>query len=284
MVHNVNAGYAEALGIRIAAGRMLTDGDVEGAHPVIVVNERFVRTRFDGRPPLGQAVRLPRMKEPPFALKNDSFEVVGVVHDTLNAGLVEPIAPEVYVPYTATGVASILVVRTAGDPAALTRSIVSQVYALDSAQPVMAVQPLDSLLRDTEYATPRFNFVLLSIFAAVGLALATVGVYGVMSSAVAQEQQEIGIRMALGANGGRVARMVLSRGARLLLAGIALGLIGSFAAGRWLAGEVWGVAAFDAPAFAAVSLLLLFVGLQACYWPARRAARIDPLIAIRQQE
>ena len=158
----------------------------------------------------------------------------------------------------------------------------SQVYAVDRAQPVTGVQTLERVLRDNEYATPRFNLVLLSVFAAVGLALAVVGVYGVMSTAVAQERQEIGVRLALGAEPGSIARMVLARGSRLLLAGTALGLIGSFAVGKWLAGEVWRVGGFDPLAFGAVALLLFAVGLQACYWPARRAARTDPLIAIRE--
>jgi ABC-type antimicrobial peptide transport system permease subunit len=141
---------------------------------------------------------------------------------------------------------------------------------------------LDAMLREDEFATPRFNLILLSVFAAVGLALAIVGVYGVMSSAVAQERQEIGIRMALGADGGAIARMVIARGSRLLLAGTALGLVGSVAAGRLLAREVWRVSAFDPIAFSVVSLLLLAVGLLACALPARRAMRVDPMVALRQ--
>jgi len=121
----------------------------------------------------------------------------------------------------------------------------------------------------------------LSIFAAFGLVLAVVGVYGVMSSAVAQERREIGIRMALGADAGTIARMVMVRGSRLLIAGTAVGLVGSVMAGRWLAGQVWRIAAVDPMAFGGVSVLLLAVGLQACYWPARRAARTDPLVALR---
>ena len=129
-----------------------------------------------------------------------------------------------------------MVVRTQGDPGAVTRAVVSQVYAVDAAQPVTNVTTVAQLLMEEEFATPRFNLVLLSVFALVGLALAVVGVYGVMSSAVAQERQEIGVRMALGADAGTIARMVLARGSRLLLAGTAVGLLGSFAVGRWLAG------------------------------------------------
>jgi putative ABC transport system permease protein len=281
-VHNVSADYTNAVGIRLAAGRLLTESDVTGSHPVALVNDRFARTRLPGRSPLGQAVRIPRLKDPPFSAANATFEIVGVVHDALNAGLTDPIMPEIYVPFTATGMSNLLVVRTHGDPAGVTRAVVSEVYAVDRGQPVTAVMTLDAMLREDEFATPRFNLILLSVFAAVGLALAIVGVYGVMSSAVAQERQEIGIRMALGADGGTIARMVIARGSRLLLAGTALGLVGSVAAGRLLAREVWRVSAFDPIAFSVVSVLLLAVGLLACALPARRAMRVDPMVALRQ--
>jgi putative ABC transport system permease protein len=282
-VHHVSAGYTDAVGIRLASGRPLTDSDVRSTQPVALVNERFVRSRLNGREGLGLTVTLPRLKEPPFSLPNAAFQIVGVVHDSLNEGLTSPVMPEIYLPYTIAGMSNLLIVRSHGDPASVTRSIVSQVYAIDRGQPVTGIMTLDRILQDEQYATPRFNLVLLSIFAVVGLALAIVGVYGVMSSAVAQERQEIGVRMALGASGGAVARMVVGRGLRLLLAGTAVGLVGSYAAGRWLAGEVWNVESFDPAAFAAVTALLLAAGLQACVWPARRAARTDPLIAIREQ-
>jgi hypothetical protein len=283
MVHNVSAGYAGAVGVQLAAGRLLTDADVDGVEPVALVNERFIRARLAGGEALGRTVRLSRLKEPPFSAANDTFEIVGVVRDTLNAGLSEPIVPEVYIPFTAAGMSNQLVVRTHGDPAGVTRAVVSQVYAVDKGQPVTGVQTLDVILREGQYATPRFNLILLSAFAAVGLALAIVGVYGVMSSAVAQERQEIGIRMALGAGAGTIARMVILRGSRLLLAGTALGLLGSVAAGRMLAQQVWKVAPFDPIAFSIVSVVLLGVGVLACAWPALRAARIDPIVALRQQ-
>ena len=137
--HHVSAGYTSALGIRLAAGRLLTDGDVESAQRVALVNERFVRTRIPDRPPLGQVVKLWRLKDPPFNVANHSFQIVGVVHDTPNAGLSEPTMPEIYVPFSVTGTANAVVVRTSGDPADVTRSVVSQVYAVDAAQPVTNV-------------------------------------------------------------------------------------------------------------------------------------------------
>jgi predicted permease len=282
-VHQVNADYTTALGARLVTGRLLSEIDVDGARGVAVVNERFVRTRLGGRGPLGEIVSLPRLKDPPFNVANDSFQIVGVIQDRLNDGLTAPITPEIYVPFTVSGIPSLITVRTQGDPATVTRAIANQVYALDKEQPITAVMTLDRLLQDSQYATPRFNLVLLSIFATFGLVLASVGIYGIMSTAVAQERRDIGLRVALGADSGTISRMVLARGSRLLVVGIALGLAGSIIAARLLAAEVWRVPALDPMSFVAVSLLLLAVGLQACYWPARRAARTDPLIALRQE-
>jgi putative ABC transport system permease protein len=283
-VHQIDGAYTAALDIRLASGRFFTRSELNAAQPVALVNDRFVTTRLDGRPPIGQMVRLPRLKSPPFLVKDDAFQIVGVVHDVLNQGLAEPVMPEIYVPFAAAGVADLLVVRTQADPAGLTRAVVGQVYAIDPNQPVHEVKALDVLLRENEYATPRFNLTLLSLFAGVGLILALVGVYGVMSNAVAQQKHEIGVRMALGADARTIARMVVTRGARLLLVGMALGLAGSVVAARWLAREVWNVSPFDPLAFLVVSVILLAAGLQACVLPALRAARIDPIIALRQDE
>jgi predicted permease len=281
-VHQVNADYQRTFNLQLTAGRALTSTDVTSARPVALVNETFVRARIPSRPALGNLVRLPRLRQPPFVVDVDSFEIVGVVRDTRNNGLTEPPMPEIYIPYTAAGFANGITVRAAVDPAAITRAVVSQVYAIDKGQPVSDVMTLETVLRDNQYATPRFNLVLLSAFAIVGLVLAVVGVYGVMSSAVAQERQEIGIRMALGAERRAIVQMILIRGVRLLLAGAALGLVGSYAAGRYLAGEVWNVRGFDPLAFVAVALVLLGAGIQACLWPALRAAKIDPIVALRQ--
>jgi putative ABC transport system permease protein len=282
-VHQVNADYTTALGARLETGRLLSEADVEGARAVALVNERFVRTRLSGRGPLGEIVSLSRLKDPPYNVANDSFQIVGVIQDRLNDGLTGPITPEIYLPFTVSGIPNLIAVRTRGDPATVTRMIASQVYALDKEQPVTAVMTLDRLLQDSQYATPRFNLVLLTIFATFGLVLAAVGIYGIMSTAVAQERRDIGVRVALGADGGTISRMVLARGSRLLIVGIAIGLTGSIVAARLLAAEVWRIRDLDPVSFAGVSLLLLTIGLQACYWPARRAARTDPLVALRQE-
>jgi predicted permease len=281
-VHQVSAAYFDALSIRLGTGRYFTGTDINNVQPVALINERFARTRLENRSPLGQTIRLARLKQPPFSAQNDSFQVIGVVRDTLNRGLAESVMPEVYVPYSVTGVANILAVRTNLDPLSLSRSIVAQVYAIDRNQPVMEVKPVDVLLKEYEYATPRFNLILLAVLATVGLILAVVGVYGVMSTAVAQQRHEIGVRMALGATGGTITGMVIRRGLWLLAIGLALGLAGAGAIARLLARQVWNVPPFDPLAFALVSLILLIAGLQACFWPARRAARVDPIAALRE--
>ncbi len=283
VVHQINAGYPAAFGIHVAAGRLLDDTDIVAKRRVAVINDRFVRTRFEGRQPLGQIVRLPRLKDRPFELADDTFEVVGVVHDVANDGLANPVRPEIYLPYSLAGVSDSIVVRTTLDWSAstLTRAITAQVYAIDRNQPVTNLKTLDVVLAEDEFSTPRFNLILLSVFATIGLVLAVVGVYGVMATAVAQQRQEIGVRIALGASASSIATMVLTRGSRLLLLGMAIGLVGSLVGARLLARQVWNVQAFDPMAFALVCFVLLAAGLQACLWPALRAGRTDPIVALR---
>src|SRR4029079_8857696 len=175
-----------------------------------------------------------------------------------------PVMPEIYLPYSLASVSNILAVRTNLDPSSLIKAVSSQVYAIDASQPVTNVKTLDLVLAEDEFSTPRFNLILLSVFAGIGLVLAVVGVYGVMAAAVAQQRHEIGVRMALGASARSIATMVLTRGSRLLLVGMAIGLVGSFAAARFLARQVWNVQAFDPIAFALVCFVLFAAGLQAC--------------------
>jgi predicted permease len=282
-MHQVNAGYTEALGIEIVRGRPFEEADIRERRRVALVNEAFVRARFDGPAPPLLRLRIPRLAQPPFGLADTAFDVVGVVRDRINDELGESAVPEAYIPFTVAGMSDRLAVLGAVPPATLARSVVEQVYAIDRDQPVMEVRPLDDVLRDSVLAGPRFNLVLFGVFAALGLTLAVVGVYGVMSNAVAQQTHELGVRLALGAQSRGILAMVMARGARLLAVGIAAGLVASVFASRVMAAQVWNVSTFDPVSLAAVSLLLLVAGLQACYWPARRAARLDPVIALRHE-
>ena len=283
VIHQINADYTKALGIALVEGRLFAESEVYGKQQLAVVNQSFARSRLDGRDALGRVIRIPRLKQPPFGVTDDSFQIVGVVKDTLNRGLTNEVMPEVYLPFTLTGRADRLVALAQADPASITKAVMSQVYSIDKDQPVTDVRTIDRVLQEGVYAGPRFNLALFALFAALGLTLAVIGVYGVMSSAVAQQTHEIGVRMALGATPGKVSGMVVKRGLWLLLAGIALGLAGSFLTARLLAGQIWNVSPFDPVTFGAVSLILLIAGLQACVWPARRAARIDPIAALRQE-
>jgi putative ABC transport system permease protein len=208
---------------------------------------------------------------------------VGVVGDTVNRNFSDEVWPEMYFPHTLIAQANTLAVQTRVDPGALAGAVRNQVYALDKDQPVTGVRTVAAALDESVYARPRFSFVLFGVFAAIGLTLAAIGVYGVISHAVAQQTREIGVRIALGARFRDIAGMVLGKGMRLVATGIVLGLAGSLAGARLLAQQVWRVSPFDPVSFAVVSMVLLLVGVQACFWPARRAAGVDAVKALRTE-
>ncbi|MCI0355870.1 MAG: ABC transporter permease, partial [Acidobacteria bacterium] len=185
VVHHTNTDYTKALGIVLVQGRLLSESEVESRRQLAVVNQTFARTRLEGRDPLGQSIRIPRLKQPPVGITDDAFQIIGVVKDTLNRGLTDQVMPEVYLPFTIAGLSDRLAILAQGDPSGLTKAVLGQVYAVDKQQPVTDVRTIDRVLREGIYAGPRFNLALFSVFAALGLTLAVIGVYGVMSSAVA---------------------------------------------------------------------------------------------------
>src|SRR5579872_913185 len=275
MVHEVSDGYFAVYRITAAQGRLFNETDTAARQHYAVVNRMFVDRYLNGRPAIGAVVSVPRMLTPPFKLPGSSFQILGVVNDISNNITRTELMPEIYVPYTLAGISDVLVVSTSMEPMSLATAIRRQVYSIDKDQPVMQVQPLDTVLDEYVFAGPRFNLVLFSVFAFLGLTLAAIGVYGEISHLVTQQTPEIGLRIALGASFRDVMGMVLGRGSRLLACGIALGLIGSFATARLLSRQLWNVSPFDPVSFTAVSVVLFVVGLQACFWPARRAARVD---------
>lgn len=283
LVHQINPEYTRVMGIVLREGRLFQESEVAARQHVALVNRAFVRRYSSGRDPLGRVVRIPRLRTAPFAETDDSFQIVGVVDDTVNRGFTDEVWPELYFPYTVTGRADTLAILAEIEPAGLERAIRNAVHAVDKDQPVTQVRTIAAALEEGFFSRSRFNLVLFSVFAGLGLALALIGVYGVISSAVAQQTQEIGVRIALGAGLGDITGMVIASGLKLLVGGILLGLAGSLAATRLLAQQVWQVSPFDPFSFAAVSLLVLAVGVQACYWPARRAARVDPVRALRNE-
>jgi putative ABC transport system permease protein len=282
VVHQTSAGYTGALGIGLVQGKMFDASEVERRMPIAVVNEAFVRTRVDDGQAIGKVVRINRLTQPPANVETSEFTVVGVVRNTVNRGIDETIAPEVYVPFTLAGLSERLVIATRGDPAQVMKPAIAQVSALDPEQPAVDVRTIENMLQEDSYAGPRFNLVLFTVFAALGLVLAMIGVFGVMSSAVAQQQHEVGVRMAVGASPDEVLRMVVGRGAWLIGAGLAIGLAGAALSARLLRSFLANVSPFDPITIAGVSILVALVGLLACFWPARRASRVNPVALLRQ--
>jgi predicted permease len=283
VVHQINEDYPATVGIGLVRGRPLTEAEVWTRQRLALVNQAFVKRYFDGQDPLGRTVRAPRLLRPPFQAAGDSFQIAGVLRDAVNGDPLQGVRPEVYFPFTVLALANQLVLLTEGNPVALAGAVRSQVYAVDPDQPLMDVRTMDRLVDDYVLSEPRFSLVLFSIFAALGLTLAVVGVYGVISSTVSRRTQEIGVRMALGAQPGEILRAVLKRALILVLLGVGLGLAASYAAARVMREQLWNVSPFDPLSFVAVSALLLAAGLAASYWPARRAASMDPTRALRYE-
>lgn len=282
LIHEVSRDYTKVFGIALDEGRLFSDSEIAARSRLVIANQAFVRRYFPDSEPLGRMVRVPRLSRE-FHLVDDAFQIVGVVKDAMNRGLTREIAPELYLPYTIMGRGDFLVVLANTEPAGWAKTVAEQVYAIDTNQPVTDVRTMRSRLNDWEYSGPRFSVVLLAIFASLGLTLAVVGVYGVVSNAVAQRTHEIGVRKALGADSKDVLRLVLRFGARFILPGIAIGVVASLGAARILGSQLWGVSPHDPVALVSVVVMLLTVGFLACWVPARRAMRVDPVVALRYE-
>ena len=215
LIHNINEGYPGAMSIRLVEGRLMDEHDVSSGAHVGLVNQAFARRYLSRRDSLGRIVSTPLLRTAPFNLADASFQIVGVVGDAPNYLPQQEPLPEIYIPYTLTGLADRLMVLAKGRPDALMNAVRAQVYAIDKDQPVTDVKTLETMMNDWVYSRPRFNLLLFSIFAALGLLLALLGIYGVISSSVAQRTHEIGIRMALGATFPQVIRMVLGSSSTL---------------------------------------------------------------------
>jgi predicted permease len=281
MFQQTNETYPKVMGLTQIQGRFFTEQEVHAATHSAIVNQAFVRRYFGGGDTVGRVVHVPRLRTPPFSQTDDSFQIVGVVGDTVNRAATHEVWPEMYVPFTIFGRADRILVLANGRPESLQQAVKAQIYALDPVQPLMEEQTMEKLLAQYAYSEPRFNLLLFTVFAVLGLALALFGIYGVISHAVAQQTREIGIRIALGATVGGVVAMVLRLGVKLLAIGIAVGLAASLASVKLLKGLVR-VSTFDPYSFAAVAVLLFAAGLFASFWPARRAARVDPVTALRE--
>lgn len=269
--------YFRTMNIAVRRGRVLTNHDTANSPEVIVVSDSFAKTYFPNEDPIGRRIIFDGSDKRP-------FEIVGVVGDIKRNGLDNDVQPEVYVSHQQRPERRLnLMIRTeVKDASQLTSAARAEVKAFDPNQIIWRVRTLEELL-GTSVAPRRFNMLLLGIFASVALVLAAIGLYGVMSYSVSWRTHEIGIRMALGAKGTDVLRLVVRQGMGMTLIGLGLGLIGAFLLSRVMAGLLYGVSATDPLTFAGVSIVLLAVALLACLIPARRATRVNPIVALRSE-
>jgi len=275
----VDSGYFSAMGIPLLAGRDFTEHDNAGSARVVLVNETLAR-KFWPNPnenPIGRHIT---MKDwgPPL-----TGEIVGVVGDIKTNGLDTVVGPMLYWPYYQFGqIFNYMVVRTDGDPLRLASAVKSRIWSVDKDQPVSQIQTMNQILSDS-VARRRLSVVLLGVFAWVALLLAAAGIYGVVSYSVTQRTREIGIRVALGAERVDVLQLIVAQAAKLALAGELLGFLVVLGLTRLLVSMLFGIAAADPLTFAGVAILLTAVALAACYVPARRAMRVDPIVALRYE-
>jgi putative ABC transport system permease protein len=267
--------------MQIMAGREFLPGDLNPG--AAVVNQTFARKYLGSDNPIGQRVGVAQLEKFPDPVHDPWFEIIGVVADAKNHGLQDPVDPELWLPYTITGSNERgILVRTVGEPLAMLNAVRQEIWATDRSVALTLNGTLEGYISQFSYAGPR-RFFLLGIFATIGLVLVTIGVYSVLAYTAARRTHEIGIRMALGAERGDVLKLVINMGLRLVMWGVAIGLAASLGVARVIATQLWGVSAYDPVTLTAVPLLLLFTGLVACWVPARRAARVDPLVALRYE-
>ena len=272
----ITPDYFRALGIPLRKGRAFTDQDKAGTPPVLIVNEAFARRYFPDEEPLGKRLRL--------GYNRLEGEIVGVVGDVRGTSLSVPGSPEYYIPeaHGAWSDMSLVVRTSTSDPSAFAPALRAAVGEMDKEQPLYDVRPMSALVARS-VARQRFSMTLIAIFAGLALALAAVGIFSVMSFLVAQRTHEIGIRMALGAQPRDILRMVVGHGMTLTLVGVGLGLLAAFALTRLMVSLLYQVSATDPFVFGGIALLLPLVALLACYVPARRATRVDPMVALRYE-
>ena len=277
----ITPGFFHAMGIPLRQGRVFSDMDSETANKVVIVNQAFARVHFADRSPVGEHIFLGKT----------SCEIVGVVGD-VKSYLDRPAPPTTFIPaaQASYGTSALfegwfprsVVVRTAVDPLSLSRSVRDAIAAVDPIVPTGSMRSMDQVL-SRSLALRNFMMLLLGLFATLALTLATVGIYGVISYAVSQRTREIGVRMALGARQVDVLRLILGEGLKLVLAGVALGIIAALAMTRLLTTMLYGVSVTNPLIFLSVVALLVAVSLAACFVPARRAMRVDPMVALRYE-
>lgn len=275
---SVTPDFFQTMGMRLLMGRGFDRTDVAGTLRVAVVNEAMMRRYWPDGNVVGKRISTGEENGQPVWL-----EVVGLVNDARDISLSVAPKPEVYLSFSQGTHDSInIYLRTSQDPTSLASAAESQIWAIDRDQPVASLSTMEVAVAEN-VAEPRFRTALLGLFAGLGLTLTVIGIYGVISYAVSQRTHEIGIRMALGAEPRDVLRHVLWGGLKLTLAGLGIGLIAALALTRLLASLLFEIRATDPVTFAGVTALLVAVAMAACYFPARRATKVDPLVALRHE-
>lgn len=275
---SVSADYFRVLGTPLIRGRYFTPGDDENAPRVILVDETLAQRYFSNTDPIGQRIKPGRRES-----NNTWLTIVGIVGNIKNEGFDQPDQPHLYIPILQNpGYAMAVYVRTNGNPAGLTNALRQQVQAVDPNLPLFGERTMDDLV-SASLAQRRFAMQVVGLFGVLALFLAAIGIYGVMAYSVTQRTREIGIRLALGASTTNILSWLLRQGMRLTLIGVGVGLIGALALTRLLRGLLFGIAPTDVVTYVALTLLLAVVALLACYIPARRATKVDPLVALRYE-
>jgi predicted permease len=276
-VNIVDSGYFRAIGIPLVTGREFTENDTQQSARVMIINETMAKQFWANESPIGKRVTM-RNWGPPM-----TGEVVGIVGDTRADGIAENISPMIYWPYFQFPQNfNSFVVRADGDPTRLIAPIKERIWSVDKTLPISKIATMDQLISDS-LARRRLNMILLSIFATVALLLAAVGIYGVMSYSVSRRTNEMGVRIALGAQATDVLILILKQGLSVAALGMAVGIAAALALTRLMSSLLFGVSATDPFAFGAVAIALVIVALVACYIPARRATRVDPMTALRNE-
>lgn len=277
-------GYFPTIGLKLMRGRVFSEQEVADRRHVAVVNHKLVEQFFGKEDPIGRLITLKDLGKIPDPVADPSFTIVGVISDAKNQGLQDPISPEVLVPYTITGFYSRgILVRTSIDPLSLQNSVRREIWAVDRGVALTLTGTLKGYLKSFSYSGPEFTLTILSVFAAIGLILVGIGTYSVLAYTVSQQTHEIGIRMALGALEQNVFLMVLKMGGVLVGIGLAIGFVASLFLNRLIANQLWGVEPHDPVTMISVVLIIALVGVLACFIPARRATRVDPLVALRYE-
>ena len=280
----VNEDYFAALGLPLLKGRVLDAVDVGNARKVAVVNHKLAEQFFGSEDPIGHSVKINAFDEIPMTPRDAYFEIVGVVGDATNRGLENPVMPQVFIPYTFSGLGDRSVaVRTAVRPEMMAKTFQQVLSAVDPNAVVRDPGTLEGFLDRFEYLQPRFRLISFSICAGLGLGLALIGLFGVMAYAVTLRMQEFGIRIALGAQSTDILSLVLKKGLLLVGGGIFVGLIAALFSVSLVKSQLWGVSQFDSRVLVLAPIALLAAGVLACYLPARRATHVDPLVALRYE-